>query len=307
MSRLTIYCPDIECDSCVKVISKTLDNLEGISKYRIARDSIVIEYVDHLIKPETFLNAIRSKGYRASFSPVLKKTIGERVTEFITDKKKYLVEYKLLRYSVITLLLVLLMQLMLGYSISKYDPEFLSTYGIWLFYLSVGVVSLVGSLWHLKAYRVNVTTMVGMMIGMTIGMQTGLLVGYVIGAVNGFFVGALTGMIIGTTIGAVAGYCCGIMGAMEGMMAGIMGGTMGAMIGVMMSPENIFWFTPFYFLCNIAVLMGLSYMLFEEAIEDKVDVPLRRVTFIKFLTTALVVTLVLDALMLLAPASVFLR
>ena len=110
--------------------------------------------------------------------------------------------------------------------------------------------------------------MVGMMVGMTFGMQTGMMIGTIIASTNGIFMGGMTGMLCAVGIGIFNGRCCGIMGILEGMMAGIMGGLMGAMVGTMFFADHILWLMPVFMFLNVAVMWGLSYMLYEEFVED---------------------------------------
>jgi len=120
-------------------------------------------------------------------------------------------------------------------------------------------------------------------------------------------------MLLGSVVGVLAGKCCGIMGALEGLMSGIMGGTMGAMITVMMYFEDFFpvvpdihLFMPLYVLLNVAVLLGFSYMLFEELVEGK-TVEARPAGFGKFLLWSALALAILTAIILFAPHSTFLR
>ena len=296
-----IFSPDIECESCTKVIGKVFKQLQGIESCTIKGNYIDVEYDESLIHRENILQAIKSKGYRASLKPYTKKRIVERAKEFMADKKKYAVEYLMLRnISITTIILFLLTFLLVKFQFIE------KKYLFWLIYQTIAIVFLGGAIWHLKAYRTQFTSMVGMMIGMTLGMQTGLLIGAVLGATNGFFVGALVGMLLGAAVGAYCGSCCGIMGIMEGIMAGIMGGTMGAMITFMMFNDNLFLFMPFYVAINILVLIGLSYMLFEEVVEDNGEVIAKPPRFIKFVSGCTLAWILLTLLMIIAPPSIFL-
>lgn len=303
----TLYCPDIECDSCVALLSKTFNKASGVHSYVINNDAITLTYDSKRTDEKKIIKAIKDRGYRASTTPILRKTLSERAKEFMTDKKKYAIEYTMLKYSTASLIILLFLQAVFSYFMQQQHPSFLATYGWWLFYLTVSVVALGAALWHLRAYRINVTMMVGMMIGMTIGMQTGMLLGAVFGAVNGFFIGAMVGMLAGTIIGSIAGYCCGIMGLMEGMMAGLMGGTMGSMITVMMWSDHLVWFMPPFVIINILILMGLSYMLFEENVEGKDTVQRQPLPFTKYFLYTTLSLVLLTAIMLFSPLSIFLR
>ena len=296
-----IFSPDIECESCAKVIGKAFKQLQGIESFVIKGNSIDVEYDESLIHRKNIVQAIKDKGYRASLEPYTKKRIGERAKEFMTDKKKYAIEYVMLRNIFFSAILFFLL------TFAAVQGEIIEKkYLLWMIYLTLSIVFLAGAIWHLKAYRTQFTSMIGMMIGMTLGMQTGLLIGAVIGATNGFFIGALVGMLLGAGVGAYCGSCCGIMGIMEGMMAGVMGGTMGAMITFMMFNDHLVLFMPFYVTINILILIGLSYMLFEEVVEDRGEVLAKPHSFVKFISGCLLAWIVLTVLMMYAPPSIFL-
>ena len=106
---------------------------------------------------------------------------------------------------------------------------------------------------------------------------------------------------IGIIAGVYNGKCCGIMGIMEGMMAGIMGGVMGSMIGVMFRVDYINIFMPFFMLANIMVMFGLSYMLFEEIVEDNINVRKKSLNFSKFFSYFLIINLILILIMVYGP------
>jgi copper chaperone CopZ len=303
--KTTIYCPDIECDSCVNVIGRVLGRQKGVASFKVKQDRIDIEH-DADVKPHALTAAIKEKGYRASLEPFVRTTLRDRAKEFVKNKEKYAIEWRMLRYITASFFILIALEAVLVYVLSRAQPNFLATHGWWLFYLTVSVVALGGALWHFKAYRGTVTCMVGMMIGMTIGMQTGMMLGAIFGATNGFFIGAMTGMLVAAVVGTIAGNCCGIMGVMEGLMAAIMGGTMGAMISFMMFTDHLLWFMPVYMLLNLVILAGFSLMLFEEVVEGK-DVVRKPLGFGAFLGWTGLALAGLTALMLLAPASVFLR
>ncbi|MFC1648136.1 cation transporter [Nanoarchaeota archaeon] len=302
-----IYCPDIECDSCLKVLEKVFSKLQGVKKHEIKDNYVDVEFNETLIKAKTIIQAIKDKGYRASLEPYTRKKIGERGKEFLKDKKKYQIEYMMLRNIGITFLVLLLLDALLIYLKSTADPTFIGNYAWWIFYLTLSVATIGGAIWHFKSYKTQYTCMVGMMIGMTLGMQTGMMIGAVLGVTNGFFTGALVGMLIASAIGAYCGQCCGIMGIMEGIMAGIMGGTMGAMITVMMFNNNILWFMPPFMILNMTILAGLSYMIFEEVVEDNKSIIKNPISFQKFLLLCLLAWGILMAIMLLTPASIFVQ
>ncbi|MFQ5621522.1 MAG: hypothetical protein ACE5FT_06805, partial [Candidatus Nanoarchaeia archaeon] len=205
----------------------------------------------------------------------------------------------------ITFLVLAILNSTLAYYINLTDATFVGKYAWWIFYLTLSVVSIGGAMWHFKAYKAQYTCMVGMMVGMTIGMQSGMMVGFVLGVTNGFFTGALVSMILGSAVGAYTGRCCGIMGVMEGIMAGIMGGTMGPMISVMMFNDNILWFVPAYMALNTAILIGLSFMIFEEVVEENKGIIKKPMSLKRFVGISTLTLIILMGIMLLTPASIF--
>ena len=159
-------------------------------------------------------------------------------------------------------------------------------------------MAIVASLAHYRAHKSEFTCMEGMMVGMTIGMMAGFLFGAIIGATNGMFVGAVFGMAVGILTGAYAGKCCGIVGVMEGMMAGLMGGLMGAMTIVMMLSDNLQIFMPILIASCLAILAGLTYMIYNSAGKrgERTLMP-----FSQFFILSLALSVITVAIMLFGP------
>ncbi len=292
------YVPDIECDSCVKLIEKKFGHLQGIEQTNFSEDSVIVKYDESLLTSNNIIATIKNLGYRVSLQPFERKNLKERYRHWKDNKQKYIVEMNTIKYALFLFLILTGIELVSYFTFLRLMPNFLADYGWWLLYLNISVASLGAATWHFLTYNTKFTCMVGMMIGMTLGMQTGMMIGAIIGATNGFFMGAMVGMILGVTIGAITGKCCGVMGVMEGMMAGLMGGTMGPMISIMMFADNLLWFMPFYMLVNIAILMGFSYMLFEEVVEGKSDVKKRAIDFSTLVSFAIILTFVLGYIMI---------
>lgn len=232
----------------------------------------------------------------------MKPTLKQRAKDFLTNKEKYQIEYRMIEYTIMAFVFLLLVEAFAYYGFFRNDPTFLAKYGWWFFYGTLSIVSVGAAMWHLKAYRTTVNCMVGMMIGMTIGMQSGMMIGAVLGATNGMFIGALVGMLFASAVGWYTGSCCGIMGVMEGIMAGIMGGTMGAMIAVMMLGDHLLWFMPPFMILNLIVMWGLSYMLFEEIVEDN-EVEKKPIEFATFFSYCFIAMFILGLIMLYGPKS----
>ncbi len=296
--KKTIYCPDITCGSCVKVLTRVFNGLDGVKTFSVKKDHMLVDYNEKKIRPDALLEAVRDKGYRADFTPFSRKTFKERTREFLDNKKKYKIEYTMLRYTVLSFFLLILLEILGYYTFFKQNYGFLSQYGWWIFYTDVSVVALAAAIWHFKSYRAEVSHMVGMMIGMTLGMSSGLLIGAILGATNGLFIGATTGMIFASLIGAYTGKCCGVMGVLEGLMAGLMGAMMGAMIVVMLMAEHLMWFMPVYVLILLIVIIGLSYMLFEEVVEDQESIEKVPIDFWTFFSYCFLTVFILVFIML---------
>jgi copper chaperone CopZ len=305
MTETKIYVPDIECESCSKLISRKFKDNKEVHSVKVNEDSVDIKH-DDALKPETMIKTIKSIGFRASLQPFDRKNLNERLRDFNENKKKYTIELASLRYSLYIFLILTLLESVAYFGFFRYFPGFVSNYVIWLFYINLSIATIGSAVWHYLAYKVRVTCMTGMMIGMTIGMQTGMMIGSVIGAVNGFFVGAMTGMILGVVAGALTGKCCGIMGILQGMMAGMMGGTMGPMISIMMFSDNLLLFMPFYIAINVFILWGFSYMVLEEMGEGK-NAEKKPIDFMTFASVCIIITFALVMIMLYGPKSFLIR
>jgi copper chaperone CopZ len=296
-----IYIPDIECDSCVKLLSRRFKNTQGVIDYKVNVDSVDIHYDESQLKDDELIKIIERQGFRAGFEPFERKTFSERWRDFKENKQKYAIERKGLSYALYAFMIVFALEALAYVGFLHTIPNFLPKYGWWLFYGTVSVVALVFMLWHTFAYRAKVTCMVGMMIGMTAGMQTGMMLGAIIGATNGFFTGAMVGMLTGVIVGSLAGKSCGVMGIMEGMMAGVMGGTMGPMISVMMFTDRLKVFMPFYIIINIIIIIGLSYMLFEEVVENRKGVIRKPLDGIAFIALCIIAVFIIALIMIYGP------
>ena len=301
--KTIIYVPDIECDSCVKRISRKFEKEEAILNKNFHEDHIEVFYNDDNISPADIVRIIQDLGFRASVHPFDRKTFSERWRHFKENKHKYQLEVKVFTYAIGIFFLLGILEYGAYILFLKDIPNFITNYGWWVLYLNISISTLAMGIWHVASYKAKVTCMVGMMIGMTIGMQSGMLLGAIIGATNGFFMGAMVGMILGTLVGAITGRGCGVMGIMEGMMAGVMGGTMGPMITVMMFSDNVLIFMPFYVAINVIIVWGLSYLLYEEVVEGRKDVIRKPVDFTTLTSIAIIVNFILLAIMLYGPKS----
>lgn len=295
--KTTLYVPDIECDSCVRVINKVLQKRECVERLSIRKDSVDIMHDPNIISEKQLVMLIREKGFRADTSPFERKTFKERLKDFRENKHKYHIEYTLLKYAAAVLLLLIGIEVLAYFAFFKHKPDFIANYAWWILYTDIAVVSIGSAIWHIKSYKASVTSMIGMMIGMTFGMQTGMMIGTILAATNGLFVGGTTGMTLAVLVGWYNGKCCGIMGVMEGMMAGVMGGIMGGMIGTMFKVDHILWFMPFFMLFNIIIMWGLSYMLYEEVVEGNQKIKKEPIDFTTFFSYTLLATSLIIGIM----------
>jgi hypothetical protein len=298
-----IYVPDIECDSCVKLITKKFD-AHGISDYHIKQDHISLN--NPTTSSSRVIDIIKELGFRASTTPFDRKTLKERLRDVKDNTKKYALEVRGLKYTLGVFATLVFLMTTSYYGFLNTIPNFLGMYGWWVLYLIISITVICGGLWHFFAYQTKFTCMMGMMIGMTFGMQTGMMIGAVVGATNGFFMGSMVGMILGVAVGIWTGKCCGSMGVMEGMMAGLMGGTMGPMITVMMFSDHVLWFMPLYMIINIAIIAGLSYMLFEEVVENNKTIEKSPADFTTIAALSVITTFIIMVIVLYGPKSALL-
>ncbi len=298
--KTKVYCPDIECESCIKVITKALQKIQGVEHFEFKHNAVEVTH-DEQVKASDLIGAIQQKGYRASLDEFHRMTFSERFKDFRKNHQKYAVERTMLKNTILAIVILLALDAFAYFSFLKAIPDFWTKYGWWMLYVDVTVVSIGAAIWHIKSYKANVTSMIGMMIGMTFGMQTGMMLGTIIAATNGLFVGGLSGMLIAVAVGFYNGKCCGIMGVMEGMMAGVMGGIMGSMIGTMFSVDHILWFMPAFTVINLFILWGLSYMLFEEVVEHNVMTKKQPIDSATFFFACFLVSIALTALVVYGP------
>lgn len=303
--KIKIYVPDIECDSCVRLISKKLDKDESIDSFKIVDQSVEVNFNESLTNSDNIINIIKKLKYRASLEPFERKSFKERFNHVLENKTRYKTELKVFSYSIKIFLILFLLEFLMYQFHFKNIADFLVDYSWWIFYLNISIATLSMAIWHLYSYKFKVTCMMGMMLGMTVGMQSGMMLGAVIGATNGFFIGALVGMIVGTIVGAITGKGCGIMGLMEGMMAGVMGGTMGPMISAMMPLKELKIFMPFYMVINVIILWGMSYMIYEEVVEGNEHVTKRHISFKIVTSLAIITTIILSTIMVYGPKPAF--
>ncbi|MFA5796418.1 MAG: heavy-metal-associated domain-containing protein [Candidatus Woesearchaeota archaeon] len=301
--KTKIYVPDIECDSCVKLLHRKFKHTEGVTEYDVTHDSVDVTYDETIIEAKELVEMIEEMGFRASKTPFERKTFSERWRDLRQNPYKYEMPLKAAYYSIAIFLILSLLEIIAYFAFFTTTPGFIAKHAIWFLYLNITVASLGATLWYMTSYKGTVTCMTGMMIGMTVGMQAGMMIGAVMGGTNGFFTGALVGMFVAVILGTITGAVCGIMGAVQGMMTGVMAGTMGAMITVMMFTDHVLIFMPFYMIINVLVLGGLIYIFYEEVVEGKKDVKKKTIDFTTFASLSIIATTLLIIIMVYGPKS----
>lgn len=311
----------MECASCERLIEKAVASAGGaVRSIDASRGVAVLDYQEG--KFDDVRRAIASAGYSIVGGPAAAETIAKAesahhlnndacptkplsfekevelfVRKLFSGEKELWAERKLLKMSLISFLLLTFIGFFL-YLFIWHGKAGVAPKIPFLFYSALSAVSVIAAAAHYHSHRAEFTCMEGMMIGMTIGMVAGFLFGAVVGATNGMFVGSVFGMAVGMVAGAYTGKCCGIMGVMEGMMAGLMGGTMGAMLTVMMLADNLLLFMPLFIGSCIAILAGLTYMMYNSAGKraEKVLMP-----FPQFFSLALTLCLFSAAVIIFGP------
>ena len=302
--KTKIYIPDIECESCSRLLDKKIGHMDGVENFEIHSDSMDITYDEKTIKAEDIVTAIEDLKFRASVRPYERKSFSERWRDLQENPHKYSMIGKTIGYGALTFLILALIQA-IAYAgfLNNAIPNFLTHYVWWLIYLDISVATIGATIWYMSSYKGNVTCMTGMMIGMTVGMQAGMMIGAVVGGSNGFFTGAMVGMTVAVIAGTLTGAVCGVMGAVQGMMSGVMAGTMGAMITVMMFTDHVFIFMPYYMIINVLILLGLIYLFYEEVVEGKKDVKKKPVDMISFVSACVIITAIITIIMIYGPKS----
>lgn len=217
--------------------------------------------------------------------------LGKKLLSFYTQREKYHIEWSMIKYSLISILLLITIAEILAFTLWKTNTTYL-THFPWVIYLIITISIVLGAVNHIHAHNHTKTTipsMTGMMIGMILGMQSGVMLSVIIGSTNGMFMGSLFGVLFGVAIGVYASHRCGLMGILNGAIMGTMGGTMGPMIALMMKIDHILWFMPLFTLLNVLIIWGLNFLVYEELVETK-KVERTNIKFIPFFLLSLLFT-----------------
>lgn len=266
----TIYVAGMTCSACEKLVTRAVESVGGKVHAIDARNGVAT--VDYPAGSLAGLkSAIASAGYelleengKVARTEPFEREIGSFAKKLLAGDKELLAERRLLLMSFASLVMLSFIGFFFYLFVFRALPGF-SVRLPYLLYAALSSVAVAAAIAHYHSHRFSFTCMEGMMVGMTIGMAAGFLFGAVAGATNGMFVGSVFGMAVGMLAGAYCGRCCGIMGVMEGMMAGLMSGTMGAMLTVMMLNDNLSLFMPLFVASCLAILAGLTYMVYSSA------------------------------------------
>ena len=186
--------------------------------------------------------------------------------QFLKELNGKRVEGELIKAIIYSLLTSAVLLIALYFLSFKNMPDFISKYGLNLFFVALSFALIMPDVKQIRAYR-NFACMAGMMIGMTIGMISSFLIGFYVSATNGMFYGGFFGIAVGMLFGIWNGKCCGVMGIMEGMMAAFMGGLMGGMTAIMLINDHLKISFIFAFLVLAVIMIGLNYMIYKETKE----------------------------------------
>lgn len=235
-------------------------------------------------------------------TPPAQRTLNGRWDDFRCHTGDYRLFLRFALQAPSALALVGLLQFILYQQFFAQEPGFLARYGWWLFYMNISVVALAAVLGYLRAYSLGTSHMLGMMISMVVGMQVGTMLGAPLGATNGLFVGSLVGMFTGGLSGFYIGSRCGsTMAIIQGLMSGGMSGTMGAMLIAMMVRDHVLIFMPFFTLANLLILLGFTYLFYEEGVEGGPCRIRRSPGFFSLAVISILVTTLMALLMLYGP------
>ena len=177
--QTTIYCPDIECESCVHVLKKRLGHQEGVENIAIKEDRLIITHTEK-VRKEDLKQIVKKAGFRADFNPFERKTFNERMRHFKENKHAYTVERQAIQKLGITFLALIVLEVIMYFSFLQGKEGFLAAYGLWFLYLAITVSTIGIAAWYFYSYRFKLTCMMGMMVGMTFGMQTGMMLGAIL-------------------------------------------------------------------------------------------------------------------------------
>jgi copper chaperone CopZ len=56
---------NLSCDNCIARVTKALKKLKGIKSYKIALDSMTVDYDENKVSHTDIINAVESLGYHA--------------------------------------------------------------------------------------------------------------------------------------------------------------------------------------------------------------------------------------------------
>src|SRR3989338_9678645 len=212
-------------------------------------------------------------------------SIRQNLSSFLTNRKKYHLEWTMIKYTIVSIIILFLIAEILAFTLCKSNTTYLTQLP-WIIYLLITIPMVFGALNNIHTHKTS-STMMGMMIGMVLGMQSGVMLSVILGSTNGMFMGSLFGVLFGVTIGVYAGHNSGLMGILNGAIMGTMGGTMGPMIALMMKVDHILWFMPLFTLLNVLIIWGLNFLVYEQLVDGK-KIERTQLKFLPFFLTCLV-------------------
>ncbi len=162
--------------------------------------------------------------------------ITKTLTSFFLERKKYHLEWTMIKYTFSTIFLLFLLVEIAAFTFLREKATYLIQFP-WVVYLIITIPLVFGAVYHIHAHKTSSTSMMGMVIGMILGMQAGVMLSVIIGSTNGMFMGSLFGLLFGVCVGVYAGRYCGLMGVLNGALMGAMGGTMAATATIAYSPR----------------------------------------------------------------------
>jgi len=136
-----LYIPDIECDSCIRVISKKLKQQD--IPFIAYEDSVDVAKED-VTKTKEIISKLQ---FRVSETPFERKTLSERFRDFKENPKKYLLEKKVFLYSFIIFIILIAIQSVAFYTVWN-TSDFFNHYAIWLLYLDISIAVIAAGIWH---------------------------------------------------------------------------------------------------------------------------------------------------------------
>src|SRR3989344_9562873 len=124
MEQVKIYVPDIECESCTKLLTKRFEQA-ALKSFVFQEDGVLCE-CEH---PAEIVKVIQDAGFRASLHPFVRKKFRERFREAFQNKAKYALEWKMVRVWCTLIATLGIIEWLAYFFLFKSIPDFLPKYG----------------------------------------------------------------------------------------------------------------------------------------------------------------------------------